>query len=397
MPISRIGVERPIANTPAALKVFVSAHLVSVIVTNTSTQTSPELKVDVYVQPVSGLGESSFPYIAKNLLIGVGQSFETFRFAVNAGDTLFVRATTGNASFTCIGIPQDDAELVANLPEEFQNKVIRGTLNSVYLDKGTTAERAVDAETGYVRYNTETQLLEVKTFSGWTSAGAGQDGDTGPTGPQGIVGPQGAVGPTGPQAVNTVMRGIVALIADLPTSPAPVTTDSYYVTETNTVHSWNGTAWVNVGPIQGPTGPTGPQGDLGPQGADSTVPGPQGPQGIQGVQGITGPTGPAVVAIASSAITVPTTDINSNFTLRPADANGIVRSIVNSAITITIPNILLDGQRCEFVQAGTGQITFAGQNITLEARNSFNRTNGQYARVIVANVNGSYYLFGDLI
>jgi hypothetical protein len=83
--------------------------------------------------------------------------------------------------------------------------------------------------------------------------------------------------------------------------------------------------------------------------------------------------------------------------LRPADANGVIRSIVNSAITLTIPNILLDGQKCEFVQAGTGQITFAGQNITLEARNSFNRTNGQYAKVTVMNVNGSYYLFGDLI
>jgi hypothetical protein len=92
--------------------------------------------------------------------------------------------------------------------------------------------------------------------------------------------------------------------------------------------AWNGTAWVNVGKVQGPPGPqgpqgtqgatgatgaqgpigpTGPKGDTGATGAASTVPGPPGatgatgatgpqgdpgPQGIQGPQGVQGPIGP---------------------------------------------------------------------------------------------------------
>lgn len=48
---------------------------------------------------------------------------------------------------------------------------------------------------------------------------------------------------------------------------------------------WNGTAWVNVGPVQGPAGPAGPQGPAGPTGPASTVPGPPGPTGPQGPPG----------------------------------------------------------------------------------------------------------------
>jgi hypothetical protein len=42
---------------------------------------------------------------------------------------------------------------------------------------------------------------------------------------------------------------------------------------------WNGSAWVNTGPTQGPPGQQGPMG----------LPGPQGPQGFDGVAGPPGP------------------------------------------------------------------------------------------------------------
>ena len=65
---------------------------------------------------------------------------------------------------------------------------------------------------------------------------------------------------------------------------------------------WNGTEWINVGPIRGPEGPTGPQGipgvkgdtgntgPLGPKGDIGGV-GPQGIKGDTGSQGLTGAQG----------------------------------------------------------------------------------------------------------
>ena len=398
MAITRLGVGRPAANATGVLATFTAPHLVSVIVTNLSIATSPELKVEVWTQSEADPDPLNYPFIAKNLVVGVGQSFETFRFAVSTGDTVYVKATTGDASFTCVGIEQTDSPLIEDAVQEFTNKVIRGTNNVIYLDQGSTVNRPTDVEAGYVFFNTELQLYEVRTLDGWTRLGAGIDGAVGPEGARGAEGAAGPTGPTGPQATSVNMQGLVALISDLSAISDPATNDAYYVSETSTIYVWNGTTWTNIGPIQGPTGPTGATGDPGPEGAASTVEGPVGPQGAQGPTGPTGPTGPAVTTISAGAVSRITTDLNSNFTLRPADANGVIRS-VGGPITLTVPDVLLDGQSVEFWQAGsnaTDYITFQGQNITLESKNSANRTNGTYSRAVVININGSYYLYGDI-
>ena len=395
MPISRLGVLQPTANAPTVLSTFITPHLVSVTVANTALSSVPALAVTIWVIPSNEVDTAKYSYVCKSLPVGVGQAFETFRFAIEAGDTLYIQATTSSASFTVTGIPQEDSVGVEDLAQTFANKVIRGNNNVIYLEKGTTADRPVDVEIGYARYNTELEKLEVNTSQGWTFAGAGLDGTEGPQGPTGSVGPAGPQGPTGPQATSVNMQGSVALIADLPGSGTAQ--DGYYVSETGTVHIWTGAAWVDSGPIQGPTGPQGIQGEVGPQGLDSTVAGPIGPTGPTGADGIQGPTGPAVTSMVSSAVSTITTDINSGFTVRTNDQNGIIRSIAASAITITVPDVLTDGQRVEVIQSGTGQITFSGSNIALESKNSYNRTNGQYSKVTIMNVNGSYYLFGDLI
>lgn len=268
MPISRLGVQTPTANTPTILSTFNAAHLVSVLITNTSSSANPVLKVDIWIAPQGALFESEYAYIAKNLIVGSGQSFETFRFAVNNGDTIYVQSTTASVSFTCNGIQQDDEIKAEDLPQTFTNKTIRGAYNTIYLDKGTTAQRPTDVETGYARYNTELEMIEIKTVSGWSFAGAGLDGPQGPTGP---TGPQ---GPIGLQAVNLNLKGSVADVASLPAT-GNTKDDGYYVADQNTMYAWSDAdTWVNVGPIYGAQGPTG---------ADSTVTGPT---------GATGPTGP---------------------------------------------------------------------------------------------------------
>lgn len=54
------------------------------------------------------------------------------------------------------------------------------------------------------------------------------------------------------------------------------------------LYVWDGSAWEDVGTIQGPQGPTGPQGPRGATGAT----GPTGPKGDTGATGATGATGP---------------------------------------------------------------------------------------------------------
>ena len=134
----------------------------------------------------------------------------------------------------------------------------------------------------------------------------GPKGDTGPAGPQGPTGPKGATGapgetgPAGPQGdpgTGFTLKGKKSSTAELPKNAAPG--DAYLVS--GEVMVWSGSAWENVGQIQGPAGPEGPkgpQGPAGPKGAtgtkgDTGPAGPEGPRGPQGDPGPTGPTGPA--------------------------------------------------------------------------------------------------------
>ena len=119
----------------------------------------------------------------------------------------------------------------------------------------------------------------------------GPVGEQGPIGATGSTGPQGPVGPEGPQGAAGVginMKGSVPTVGDLPTGAARG--DAYIVTTTGDLWVWDGTVWVNAGPIQGPVGPQGPQGTQGPKG-DTGAQGVAGPQGPQGVKGDVGPAG----------------------------------------------------------------------------------------------------------
>jgi hypothetical protein len=342
MPIQRLGISNPSANADTSLAAFSSAHLVSVIVSNKSAVAVPACKVSIWVAPANAVIQQNFAYICYNLEIGVGQSFETFRFAVNSGDTLYVRSSTSSASFSCVGIAQEDSALPENVSQTLTNKEIRGLYNTIYVDKGITAERRESAEVGYVRFNTELNsgagALEQKTSQGWEIVGTGVTsgptgptgpvgatgatgpsggptgptgaiGATGPTGPNGIggsdgpTGPTGPAGPAGPQATTVTLLGTIADIASLPPTGNTLGDSYVVVAQDNNVYYWDGANWDNIGPIVGPTGPQGIPGPTGPTGPASNVVGPQGAQGPTGATGpqgdpsnVPGPTGPAGVA-----------------------------------------------------------------------------------------------------
>jgi hypothetical protein len=90
-------------------------------------------------------------------------------------------------------------------------------------------------------------------------------------------------------------------------------------------------------------------------------------------------------------------DKTANYSIVAGDAYSLIRS-TNAAITITIDNVLTAGQRIDFAQFGTGQVTFAaGSGVTLNSADSLLKTAKRYAGVSVECVaSGVYWLVGNL-
>jgi len=260
MAIVRLGAFTPTANTSYVLYNVTTSYLVSVIASNTLTSaTTSATKVDIWVIPQGVTQTSGYAYVTANLEVGLGQAFETFKFGVNAGDTVMVRSTTAGTSFVIQGMDQNNEYSINNVPITFTNKIIRGNDNIIYPAVGTTAQRPSSAETGYWRYNTDLNYIEFKTPTGWAAA----------------AGPQGPAGATGIPGQGLSIKGSYANLTALNAAVPTGTLGDGYLIGVN-LYIWDGNSWENAGPIVGPTGPTGPSG--GPTGPT----GPAGPQGAPG-------------------------------------------------------------------------------------------------------------------
>lgn len=90
-------------------------------------------------------------------------------------------------------------------------------------------------------------------------------------------------------------------------------------------------------------------------------------------------------------------DKNANYSIVANDANAMIRS-TGSAITITIDDVLTPGQKIDFFQAGSGQITFAaGSGVTLNSKSGNLKTSAKYVGATVqCMASGVYALIGDL-
>lgn len=88
-------------------------------------------------------------------------------------------------------------------------------------------------------------------------------------------------------------------------------------------------------------------------------------------------------------------DKSANYTLVSGDKNTFIRS-TGSAITITVPDVLADGESVNFIQAGAGQVTFAGSGVTINSADAKLKTNKQYSGATITKLGGAYYLVGDL-
>lgn len=85
------------------------------------------------------------------------------------------------------------------------------------------------------------------------------------------------------------------------------------------------------------------------------------------------------------------------YTIQASDANTTIRLTGATGYTFTIPDVLTAGQRIDFIQDGSGQITFAGSGITLNSADAKLKTAKQYAAAsVVCYGSGVYYLIGNL-
>ena len=326
MAIVRLGAFTPAANTNYVLYNVTTSYLASVIASNTLTSaTTTATKVDIWVVPQGVATASGYAYITSNLEIGLGQAFETFKFGVNAGDTVLVRSTTAGTSFVIQGMDQNNEYSINNVPITFTNKIIKGNDNIIYPAIGTTAERPSAADVGYWRYNTDLNYIEFKTPTGWAAA-------AGPAGPQGLQGING---------IGLNVKGTYASLAALQAAqPTGAVGDGYVVSGNLYVWEPSSSNWSNAGPIVGPTGPTGPSGGpTGPTGAPGLA--VTGPTGSRGGDGNTGPTGPTGAASTVTGPTGPTGATGATSTVTgptgPTGPTGSTGSTVAKNFLVTSP------------------------------------------------------------
>jgi hypothetical protein len=90
-------------------------------------------------------------------------------------------------------------------------------------------------------------------------------------------------------------------------------------------------------------------------------------------------------------------DTGVSLSTAASDAYTTIRS-TGSAITITVTNTLAVGQRIDFIQSGTGQITFSPSGITLNSKSNNRKTAAQHSgATVVCVAAGVYTLIGDLV
>jgi len=420
MPVKRLGVASPAAYTNAFTLLTTAdvACVASVIIANKG---NVELNATVYVEPVESPGNpSTRAYIVNSLVVGVGQSFETFRFAMTVGDKIYVAASTANASFSTTVAYESS-----------------GRSNIVY-----QSTQPGFPQVGDIWVNSSTGAVGLYTGSGFNTVST--IAPTGPTGPTGGLGPTGPTGVSGPAGSGISILGSYATLELLQADNPTGTAGQAYIVSPN-LYIWDAqnSAWVSSGPFVGPVGPTGASvtGPTGPTGAASFVTGPTGPSG--GPTGATGPTGPTGAAStvtgptgAASTVTGPTGSTGptgptgasvtgptgstgptgaqgvwdtaqtisvqaDTYTLVLGDAGKLITCTKGTAMSIIIPTNAAQaysiGQRVDIMQYGAGQVTVSPDTgVTLRSTPT-NKLRATYSTASIIKIaTDEWVLAGDV-
>jgi hypothetical protein len=258
----------------------------------------------ISVGTVSTTGPAGTPSVTNSGTSTVG----VFDFVLQQGPT-GVTGPTGNAATVAIGT------ITSTGPTGIPSVTNVGTTTAALLDfilkqgvtgptgpagpttitLGTITATGPTGSALITNSGTSTDLVLNFTLKQGPVGEAGPAGPTGPTGVAGATGPTGVgiTGPTGTAGADgtgvSILGSYASLSALQTAHPSGQTGDAYLVN--GELYVWTGSAWTNVGNIQGPTGATGATG-VGATGATGST-GPTGPTGANGssIQGATGPTG----------------------------------------------------------------------------------------------------------
>ena len=181
--------------------------------------------------------------------------------------------------------------------------------------------------------------------------------------------------------------GKFTVSATAPTTPTPTEGDGWFNSDTARLFIRYDNFWIEAtSNYVGPTGATGSSGVIA-----VTSPITNSGTSTSATIGIN----QSALAINMSQIATTVSDKSANYTLQSSDENTYIRS-TGSAITITVPDVLANGESVNFIQAGSGQITFAGSGVTINSVDAKLKTNKQFSGATITKLGGAYYLVGDL-
>jgi 3D (Asp-Asp-Asp) domain-containing protein len=417
--VRRIGSITPFANTLTTLSTVTNSSVASVISANKG---NIETFVNIYVDPVEGgLAVDQRIYLAANLAVAPGQSFETFRFAVNPGDLIRVQADTASVAFSAHSIFETE-----------------GRANISY-----TGVQPLSPQIGDIWVDSS-DFDNVKVWIGSSWKTVASAAPIGPTGPQGLQGVQGPTGPTGSTGEGINVLGTYGQLLDLQSErPIGDPGEAYVIGGSLVIWNVPTLSWVDVGPYVGPTGPTGstgsigasgptgptgaigptgpeggptgptgpfgatgatgptgPLGATGPTGADSNVTGPTGPTGPTGAAGATGPTGPT----GASGQWNTAQEINTQadtYTLVVSDAGKLVKCTKETVMNVIVPTdaaeVFTVGQRVDILGYGAGQVEIVGDTgVTIRATPT-GKLRAQYSTASIIKIGTNEWVaVGDL-
>lgn len=94
----------------------------------------------------------------------------------------------------------------------------------------------------------------------------------------------------------------------------------------------------------------------------------------------------------------PVTVSGTSYTLSATDIGKTVVFTSATAVTVTVANIMVPGERIDLIQDGAGKVTFsAGAGVTIQSRSGNLSISARYAAATVICVaSGQYRLIGDL-
>jgi hypothetical protein len=149
MGIRRLGIENPAAESPTSIFTATEPYLTSIVATNTASATTAEIRV--WVQPIGASVSSEYAYIVYDLPVDALNSYETFRFAINTGDEIYVESSTANVSFQAYGLVQYDIKLGAGVSSYSPSAPSNPIAGMIWVDSDGTIEGS-DAKPIYI-YN----------------------------------------------------------------------------------------------------------------------------------------------------------------------------------------------------------------------------------------------------